>query len=352
MRIGQILKKTALVFLVVVLISPLSSQAASKKDKPIKLTFTHGFSQVGFMQVYFEEWGKKLELLTDGKVKLEVYPMNTFCSPVDLHDALVNGIIDIAHDFLGYYSGRFPMIEVLDLPLGPWTESQLKGAYIGQKLIENGYFQDEFDDLKLLWWACGPPEQIQTRSKVETLEDFKGLRIRKPGIIGAKFVEALGASVVSMSASDVYLALEKGTIDGMPYGTGDMLTYKTDEVTKHTTDLAFGITNQPIFMNLAKWNSLPPDVQEVFTKLSGMNGLYDCNVAWKKWNDRMAAQVLSRPGRLVNISSDEVKKMNNAVKPVWEWWVKDREEKGLPAQKTLDAALSYAKEYDAIFGKK
>lgn len=345
----QMFQKMMFLFLMVSLILPVHSEAASKQKKPITLTVTHGFTQVGFMQVYFEEWGKKLELLTDGKVKVEVYPMNTFCSPVDQHDALVNGIVDIAHDFLGYYAGRFPLIEVLNLPLGPWSKSQLKAAYIGQKLFENGHFQDEFDDLKLLWWGCGPPEQVQTRSKVQTLEDFKGLRIRKPGIIGAKFVEALGASVVSMSASDVYLALEKGTIDGMPYGTGDMLTYKTDEVTNYTTDLAFGITNQPIFMNLAKWNSLPPDVQAAIDKISGMNAVYDCNTAWQKWNEKLAAKVLSKPGRLVKISDDEVKKMTEAVKPVWSWWTKDRSDMGLPAQKTLDAAITYASDYDAIF---
>ncbi|MCX5909185.1 MAG: C4-dicarboxylate ABC transporter substrate-binding protein, partial [Deltaproteobacteria bacterium] len=125
-------------------------------------------------------------------------------------DGVVKGISDIGMSALGYTRGKFPLSEVIDLPLG------YKNGLSATRLI-NLYYQHfkpkEFEEAKVLYFHAHGPGILHTKKPVQRLEDVKGLRIRSTGL-SSKVVSALGGAAVAMPMGETYDALNRGMAEG------------------------------------------------------------------------------------------------------------------------------------------
>ena len=83
-----------------------------------KLTYSNFFPATHVQSKLAEQWSKEVEKRTNGKVVVEYYPGQTLTKADVVYDGVVNGISDIGFSVLGYTRGRFPIMEVIDLPLG------------------------------------------------------------------------------------------------------------------------------------------------------------------------------------------------------------------------------------------
>lgn len=75
-------------------------------------------------------------------------------------------------------------------------------------------------------------------------------------------IKALGGSPLNMPVSDVYTALQRGTVDGAAWGLTGAADLKWYEIIDYMANPSFGQVGVMIFMNLDKWNSLAPKTQE------------------------------------------------------------------------------------------
>ena len=117
---------------------------------------------------------------------------------------------------------------------------------------------------KLLGHQAMAPMHLLTKKPVRTLADFKGMKIKAtPAYI--PLLHELGAEAVMMSMFDCYLALQKGTIDGILAPLDTLVPLKFIEVVKSITmlDLTYAAQPGPV-MSLKTWSKLPPDIQKVF----------------------------------------------------------------------------------------
>lgn len=108
------------------------------------------------------------------------------------------------------------------------------------------------------------------KKPIRTMEEFKGKRIRVFGEISSEFLKSLGAAPVFMSIGEVYLALQRGTIDGVLTSTCSVDERKFYEVAKHFTVIRVGeFQNQPaVLINLKKYQELPSDLQKLLIDAS------------------------------------------------------------------------------------
>src|SRR4030043_1441645 len=114
------MKKILYVSLIIILVSSLflSSCGESAPQEVIKLTSscylppTHAFSPLQ------EAWGNEVMARSNGRVEITFYPGGSLVKAPATPDALEQGIADIAFSHIGYNRGRFPVTEVLDLPIG------------------------------------------------------------------------------------------------------------------------------------------------------------------------------------------------------------------------------------------
>lgn len=183
--------------------------------------------------------------------------------PPEHYDLAVKGVADIAQVNLSFTASRFPLTSVMELPfLAPDVKDSSNAFW--QLYTKFPAVQQEFKDVKVVALFTNDPMQICTKSKpVRSLEDLKGMKIRVGDKVTAEAFKLLGANPIFMSITDVYFALDRGTIDGAMYTLEAVRGFKLAEVTKYCTVANFNCLRFAVVMNLAKWNSLPKDVQKL-----------------------------------------------------------------------------------------
>jgi len=125
---------------------------------------------------------------------------------------------------------------------------------------------------KLLAFPLVVQHQVVTRKPVTRLEGLKGLNIRgTPGPILAG-IAALGATPIRLPAEEVYMAMERGTIDGAIRPLPSYVEYREYEVAKNIISTPFIYSTMGLWIGVAAWNKLPPDLQKiVFEEADRMN---------------------------------------------------------------------------------
>ena len=126
-----------------------------------------------------KEWINEIDKNTGGTVKITRYDMGLLSPQAQTYDSLVKGVIDIGETVLQYSPGRFPFMEIADVPLGGKNANAL--AHLMNELYKR-YKPKEFDDVKVLYFHTNCPYRLHTTKRpVHRLEDLKGLKVRTTG---------------------------------------------------------------------------------------------------------------------------------------------------------------------------
>ena len=326
--------------------------------EPIKLKLAHPAPPVTvFHKAIFEPWAKMIKERTTaiGKpVEISIFPGGSLAKHDDQYKAVQTGITDIGpmittEDFVG--GGG--LVSVMELPLQ--FSSSTIAAQVAQELYDTiPEVKDETSNVKLLWFHPTGPGHIQASTKqIKTLEDMQGQKVWcKGGGITIDILEALGAVPVGMPITEGYIALERGIMDiGLVQWEG-AFSFKWYEVTKYRTSLPRGLWLDLLSatMNWDSWNSLPPDVQEIFEELSGeymsiLSGeafdeadMHCCDLIMEYDKEVGNPEIYSLP-------EDEFLRWKEALNPVYEKWIKDMEDKGLPGREVYETTCSLIEKY-------
>lgn len=328
--------------------APAPAAAPAAPAKPVELTYSYQFPADYGQSLNIIEWGKTIESLSQGRVKITMYPANTLTPAAQAYDGAVNGVSDLAAAFGSYTPGRFPIMGMLDLPAGHIMNAAAN-SLMGMDLY-NKFKPKELADTHFLYVSVFMPGAIITANKpVRTMEDLKGMRIRATGIANA-CVTALGASPVSMTADAVYDALWKNTVDGT-VGTPNMLEgWKYGEVSKYTTlaGQAGYCGAYLVVMNNAKWNSLPADIQNIFTTVSNLwaekSGETWNQMEWHGYNWAKA-----KGHQFITLDPQEEARWVSAITPVVNDYAKGVDDKGLPGTDALNYVKQRADQYSQTY---
>jgi TRAP-type C4-dicarboxylate transport system substrate-binding protein len=314
------------------IISPACVQA-----KPIELAYSNFFPAPHKMAVLSVEWGKEVEKRTNGQVKVTVYPGGTLTPAAQCYDGVVKGLSDVGLSVLGYSRGRFPLTEVIDLPLG-----YNKGLE-ATKLI-NLYYKKfkpkEFDDVKVMYLHAHGPGIISTKKPVSTLEELKGMKISCHGL-SAKIIAALGAVPVAMPMPDRYDAIQKGVAEGGAFPAEALKGWKLAEVVGATTQ-NFGsayTTGFFVVMNKDKWASIPADLQKVIESVNE-EWIVKTGEAWDEIDKIGYDLAISKGVKIIKLSKAEDARWHEKVQPILGDYVTATKAKNLPG----DAALKFCQE--------
>jgi TRAP-type C4-dicarboxylate transport system substrate-binding protein len=299
----------------------------------IKLNYSNFFPAPHTNAVLSVEWGKEIEKRTNGRVQVTVFPGGTLTPADKCYDGVVQGISDVCMTVASYTMGKFPLSEVLDLPLG--SKTGFNATKLANEFF-NKFNPKEFNDVKMMYLMAHGPGIIHTsKTPVRKLEDMKGLKIRATGTT-AKIVAALGATPVGMPMPETYDALSKGVAEGVVCPFEALKGWKLGEVTKYSTQ-DYGAAYNLLFlivMNKAKWNSIKPADQKTIMQI---------NKEWivkhgKNWDaiDTEAIDIIkARGNEIIPLSKEENAKFAKAVQPMFDTYVKEKKEKGLPAAAAL-----------------
>lgn len=299
----------------------------------IKLTYSNFFPAPHTNCILSVEWGKEIEKRTNGRVQVTVFPGGTLTPADKCYDGVVKGISDLGMSVPSYTMGRFPLSEVLDLPLGSKT------ALVATRLVNDFYKKfkpKEFSDVKIMYFHAHGPGILHTRSKpINKLEDLRGVKIRATGTT-AKVAAHLGATPVAMPMPETYDSISRGVADGVVCPVEALKGWKLGEVVKFSTQ-DFGASYNMLFfvaMNKDKWNSLPPDIQKIIEQV---------NEEWiekhgRNWDaiDKEGYDFIQKLGnKVIPLSKEENARWAKAMDPLFDEYVKEKTAKGLPAAEAL-----------------
>ena len=290
--------------------------------------------------LFITPWCNQIAKDSNNRLKCQIYPsMQLGGTPPQLFEQVRDGLADVVWTLPGYTAGRFPSVEVFELPFmmqSPEATSKALWDYT-QK-----YSLAEFKDVKpLAFHVHGDGVFHMTSKPVRTMADLKGLKLRAPTRMTNKFLAALGATPVGMPVPQVGDALSKGIIDGavVPYEV--VPSVKIQELVKYHSETdpaepAFYTSTFIFAMNKAKYDALPADLKKVIDANSGQalsgqigKAFLQADGEGKKLTARNTTNV---------IPAAELANWKRAGQPLADAWVVDMNGKGQPGQLMLDAA--------------
>ena len=313
----------------------------------ITLTYSNFFPPSHVQSKLAEAWCKEIEKRTNGRVVIQYFPGQTLTKARQVYDGVVNGISDIGQALFAYTRGRFPVMEVLDLPLG-YPSGRVATAVVNEVYRE--LRPKELDDVKVLYLHAHGPGLVHCKVRpIRTLEDMKGLKFRATGF-AAKVVKALGGTPVAMPMPETYQALAKGVVDGALYPIEANKGWRLAEVTKYVTEnysMAYTSTFF-VVMNKDKWNQLPPDIQKVFEAVSA-EWIEKTGRAWDESDREGREYFLKKGGEIVPLTPAEAERWKQAVAPILEDYVKNTEKKGLDGRRALEVTQRALEKYARMY---
>lgn len=278
----------------------IGSTAMAQGDS-VTLRFEHFLPANSNAQAdVIEPWCKDLTEESAGRIKCEIYPsMQLGGKPSQLNDLVRNGVVDIVWTALGYSAGSFPRSELLDLPfMLPYD------GIIASKIIwdyANSYGQDDFSDYKLLAIYSDVGGTIHTtKQEIKTVDDLKGVRLRASTRQASEFLEAVGATPVSMPPSQIADSLSKGVLDGALAAWEVVPPTKLDETTFFHTQsapdqAATVLTTLAVLMNKQSYERMPDDLKAIFDPYVGEALTMRFAESWKRATDAAEKLVAGMP---------------------------------------------------------
>jgi TRAP-type C4-dicarboxylate transport system substrate-binding protein len=307
----------------------------------IKLKFANYFPPTHMNSVMMGKFCDELNKKLAGKVELTQYTGSTLLSAPKIAAGVSTGIADIGLSNLAYTRGRFPVMEIMELPLGfpsAWIAGHVANDFY------NKFKPKDFDTYHVLMLSTSPINVIQTLNKpVKTLEELKGLKLRGTGRLG-DIVKALGATPIPIETPDLYDSLKRGVIEGALLPLETLKGFKTGEVQKYVT-ASWKVGSAYCFyvlMNKNKWDSLPADVKKVINEFS-KEFTERWAVEWNNIDIEGREYFTKQGGQIIPISDAEAARWIKAAQPVIDDYKKDLLSKGYKA-KEIDGWLSFVRE--------
>ena len=267
-------------------------------------------------------WCDRIAQDSGDRLKCQIYPsMQLGGTPPQLFDQVKDGIVDVIWTLPGYTAGRFPLVEVFELPFmmqNPESTSKALWDYVQQ------YDAAEFKDIHpLAFHVHGDGVFHMVKKPIKVMADLKDQKVRAPTRQTNKMLAALGATPVSMPVPAVSESLAKSVIDGalVPYEV--VPAVKIQELVKfHSeTDPAEPAIYTSVFllaMNKARYEGLPPDLKKVIDAnsgkaLSGMAGkaFLQADEEGKKLTTKNTTNVIAKS------ELDSWKKVGQTVTDAW-----------------------------------
>jgi tripartite ATP-independent transporter DctP family solute receptor len=227
-----------------------------------KLRFAHPHPESDSWHKASLMLAERVKEKSGGKYEIQVFPNGALGSDSQTISAVRGGSLDICLTGNPFFTGMAPKLNVLDLPFLFDTRGQtaavLDGA-IGDELRR----ELEASNLKALaTWEIGWRNLTNNRRPVANAADIRGLKIRTtPNPAHIHAFKLLGAAPTPMAFTELFTALETGTVDGQENPVTLIQNAKFYEVQKHLSLTRHAFTVGPVVMNKQKFDAYPAETR-------------------------------------------------------------------------------------------
>lgn len=214
-------------------VSTIASPAIAQGKRELKLvtTWPKNFPGLGTGAQRFAD---SITAATDGRLNVKLFAAGELVPPFESFDAVSTGAADLYHGVEYYWQGKHTAFNFFGtVPFG-LTAGEMSSW------INFGGGQELWDELSAQFnikgFQCGNTG-VQMggwfNKEINSLEDFKGLKIRMPGL-GGEVLRRIGASAIALPGGEIFPSLQSGAIDATEWvGPWNDLAFGFYKVTKY-----------------------------------------------------------------------------------------------------------------------
>jgi TRAP-type C4-dicarboxylate transport system substrate-binding protein len=330
------------------LAAPALARFARAQSPQVVLKLHHFLSPTANAHVRFlTPWARKIESESGGRIRIDLFPsMQLGGAAAQLYDQAREGMADIVWTLPGLTPGRFPKIEVFELPFVA-NRHAVSNAQAVQALYE-AQLRDEFREVHPICLWAHDQGVIHTTKPVGGLPDLKGLRLRAPTRLSTEALRALGANGIAMPVMQVPDALSLRVIDGCMVPWEVVPAIKVADFTKFHAEFA----DSPVLytatfilaMNKRRYDTLPAELKAVIDRNSGRSAALAAGRIWDDLAVSVAEAMKSRGNTITRLDKAEAEKWQKATQPVVAAWLKASRRIG--GEKLLADAKALLAKYD------
>jgi len=290
---------------------------------PVSLNVGHTASTAHHYQKSLEEFAKLVTERTDGAVKINIFPASQLGSLPEMTESTMLGTQDMvltAGPILGNEIVEFQALYMPYIFEGYDHINRFDGSEAGR--ILGGKLEDKGAVL-LGWWENGFRIITNSKRPIVKPEDMEGMKIRVgKSQMAIDTFEILGVNPTPIAISELYTAMQLGTVDGQENPTGRALSGKYYEVQDYLSVTHHQHVFEPLIMNKAKFDSLPENVQKVLLEAAAEVALQDRKAVADQEADEL--KQLEELGMKVN--EVDLPAFRKAMQPLYEKYAEERGE--------------------------
>lgn len=273
----------------------------------------------------FKDWASSIVEKSGGELAFEPFGANDVVGDFQLYDAVKNGVLDAVNPFTIYAQGIIPAAMFLtSYPLGLRNPHEFDTFYYGLGGLEVARELYAAQNMHFVGPIHHGPNIIHSKVPIRSVDDFEGRKMRAPGGMVAELFSALGAKTTLLPGSEIFPALEKGTIDVADY-VGPAVNYALgfSQVTDYISmgPPGFMSVYQPVdLMDLTvgteSWNALSDEMKQ-FVEME-VHTYSDQHHAAIQAADQEAWNKFVEDGtEVTRLSQTDVEIMTEVAVPIW-----------------------------------
>jgi TRAP-type transport system periplasmic protein len=296
------------------LVAALACAAHSASAQTI-LKFSHTDQQAGARQAAAQVFARKVEDLTQGRYKVQVFCCSQLGNDPKNIEQLALGGIDFTVSATGSYA---PHVPTLNLTMMPFLVDNYKQ---GWKLYdESKWLKAQFDKAPakgfrfLATWEAGF-RSMTTRDPLNSPDDAKGKKLRTfPNEMMRWTLEAMGFNIQIMPLPEVYLAIQQGAVSGQENPVDTIYSNKFYEVAPNVTLTNHVYSPIPLAISEKTWAKLSPADQKAVSEAAQIAATFSRNLI--SGNDANQLKEMVAKGAKVN-DKPNIAAFRSVVQPVY-----------------------------------
>ena len=275
-------------------------------------------------------------------MKIDFFDSGTLIKADEQVSALRAGTIQFMFHTTSYITRNYPILGLLGLPslcenLYEHGERLAMESPLW-KLINNTLAKDNTFMLTAGGGILEPEYIWSGKNKIASLADMKGKRIRTVSFEAEEVLKPYGVSGTRIPSSELYLAVQRGTVDATLANISTIMGRKIYEQVKYCYKLPMTGFSISIFFLKDNWDKLPDNIKAVFWDAAKeFDRTYAADINKKFYPEEFWPQLQKMGIQIFNPTEAELKDFEEKSKPVWAWWEKQIGEGN--GQKAINLAL-------------
>ena len=332
------MKKTLAMLGTVTLMSAAMAFTASADDA-IVVKYNVTYPATGTQADGALALGELIEECSDGRMKMEFYPSSQLGDKASTFEGLQMGSIEMTECAATDLSAFNDMWSVFSLPYLWESGSQAVNTVMDDSVKEILEADAEANGFKIIAWTdIGSRSVLNTKKTVNTVEDLKGLKLRcmEDAVLAAS-VNAMGAIGTPLASSEIYTALQQGTIDGLDHTPSVIAANSWYELCKYFSLTEHFTIPDPVFVSKVWFDGLSEENQAAIVEAGEKFS--------DKWNNEIWPEATEEGLKIMEENGVEIVEVDKAsfiesVQPVIDDFLAGASDE----QKTLYDALVAARE--------